>query len=437
MKKTRRLIISLLLGVLMCMTVFCTFASAAPRLNKTSIALNVQKTYTLTVSGTSAKVTWASSNKSVATVTTKGVVKGIKKGTCNVTATVGKTKLTCKVTVKQPVTGIKLNKTSVSVVKGKTYTLKATVSPSTANNKAVTWKSSNTKVATVSSSGVVKGIAKGTATITATAKDGSGKMAACKVTVTQPSKYKIVSVAENTWSPVRNVKDKYYYKIVVPANSYLYYEIQGANTFIPYYLANDTMHLSTGSYGTNYWINRQTGMFNPPDFPSSIRGQRIQVYRCLKPGTYYFQAGIGQGGTSISANYRIKYRLFKNASLSNNDASTAISLSPNKQAFSYLPAAEALKGTKKWYKINLTNSQKIRIWGFAEEGLDLYNSKLQQVELVYGSVDNYYVNNELAFRAYDSATKLPAGTYYIAAYNKNIESYPNMITLNIFQWNPF
>ena len=69
---------------------------------------------------------------------------------------------------------------------GKKVTLKATVTPSNAYNKGVTWKSSNTKVATVSSSGVVttkKKMGGKTVTITATAKDGSGKKASYKIYV--------------------------------------------------------------------------------------------------------------------------------------------------------------------------------------------------------------------------------------------------------------
>ena len=76
-----------------------------------------------------------------------------------------------------------LNKTKATLVKDETLTLKATVTPTNAANKAVTWKSSNTKVATVTSSGKVTAKGVGTAIITCTAKDGSGKSATCKITV--------------------------------------------------------------------------------------------------------------------------------------------------------------------------------------------------------------------------------------------------------------
>lgn len=81
------------------------------------------------------------------------------------------------------VSKIALNKTGATLMKNETLDLKATVTPSNAANKAVTWKSSNTKVATVNSRGKVTAKSPGTATITCTAKDGSGKKATCKITV--------------------------------------------------------------------------------------------------------------------------------------------------------------------------------------------------------------------------------------------------------------
>ena len=182
MKRIKKLSVMLLCCLLLSVIAMPVSASAA-KLNKKSISLNVGKTYTLKASGTKEKITWTSSKKSVATVSSKGVVKAKKKGTAVITAKYGKKKLTCKVTVKQPVKSIKLNKTSATLKKGKSLTLKATISPSSANNKAVTWSSSNKKVATVSSKGVVKAVGNGTATITVKAKDGSGKKATCKITV--------------------------------------------------------------------------------------------------------------------------------------------------------------------------------------------------------------------------------------------------------------
>ena len=81
------------------------------------------------------------------------------------------------------VKSVSLNKTSDTIQVGNTDALKATVNPSSAKNKNVTWKSSNSSVATVSASGVVTAVAEGSATITVTTEDG-GYTATCTVTVT-------------------------------------------------------------------------------------------------------------------------------------------------------------------------------------------------------------------------------------------------------------
>lgn len=81
------------------------------------------------------------------------------------------------------VSGITLSKTTLTLSKGKTYALKATIVPANASIKAVIWTSSNQKVATVDKNGNVKAIGKGTATITTTTTDGSKVKKTCTVTV--------------------------------------------------------------------------------------------------------------------------------------------------------------------------------------------------------------------------------------------------------------
>ncbi len=160
-------------------------------LDKTSVTLTsagATTTLVATITPTNASnknVTWKSSNASVATVSSTGVVTAVGNGTATITATTadGSKTATCTVTVKIPVTGVTLNKTSVTLTsKGATTTLTATVAPSNAANKDVTWKSSNTSVATVRSTGVVTAVGNGTATITATTVDGN-KVATCTVKV--------------------------------------------------------------------------------------------------------------------------------------------------------------------------------------------------------------------------------------------------------------
>lgn len=161
------------------------------KLNATKKTLNVGKSFTLkaTVAPTNAgnkNVTWTSSNTKVATVSATGVVKAVGKGSATITCTAkdgSGVKTTCVITTVQKVTKITLNKKKVTIKKGKTYTLKATIKPTNANNKAVIWKTSNKKYATVSANGVVTGKKKGKVTITCMAKDGSKKSAKCTVII--------------------------------------------------------------------------------------------------------------------------------------------------------------------------------------------------------------------------------------------------------------
>ena len=93
------------------------------------------------------------------------------------------TKVTYSAPDQVAVTGMTLSTKSIEVEKGKTQTINAVITPENATKKGITWTSSNTNVATVAN-GVVKGVSAGTATITATTKDG-GFTDTCEVTVTQ------------------------------------------------------------------------------------------------------------------------------------------------------------------------------------------------------------------------------------------------------------
>ena len=157
-----------------------------------SLWVGKKKTLTATATPTTANntsVSWSSSDNKVATVSSKGVITAKGKGTCTITCTAADgygTKSTCEVTVKQPVTTIALSDETVSLWVGKKKTLTATAAPTTANNTSVNWSSSDNKVATVSSKGVITAKGKGTCTITCTAADGYGTKNICEVTVKQP-----------------------------------------------------------------------------------------------------------------------------------------------------------------------------------------------------------------------------------------------------------
>lgn len=193
-------------------------------LNKKVATINVGKTVTVKATVTPANaanktLAWTSSNRTVATVS-NGVVKGVKAGRVVITAKTtdgSNISATCTVTVKQPVTSISLSK-KATMYTGKKLTLKAKVNPANASNKALTWKSYNTKIAKVASNGVVTGVKAGTVKITATAKDGSRKSATCTVTVRQ-SVSKITLSKTNVVLPKKG--SSYNVKVTVaPKNAY-------------------------------------------------------------------------------------------------------------------------------------------------------------------------------------------------------------------------
>jgi len=134
------------------------------------------------------KVVWTSSDKDVALVSNEGVVFGYMPGTAIITATTVEGGFTaeCTVTVTECVkaTSLTLDTAALefSTCENKTYLLKATVLPENAENKAVTWSSSDTRVVTVAD-GLVTPVAAGTATITVATTDGSDLKAECAVTV--------------------------------------------------------------------------------------------------------------------------------------------------------------------------------------------------------------------------------------------------------------
>lgn len=180
-------------------------------LNKNDLALTSKgQSYQLSASvapsnASNKSVKWTSGNPKVATVSSSGKVTAVANGNTTITATAadgsGKKDI-CAVTVNIPkpadptptptpsvvkVSSVSLNPSSLSLTKkGQTARLSATVSPSNATNKSINWSSSNSNVATVNN-GVVTAVGNGSATITATAADGSGKKASCSITVNIPT----------------------------------------------------------------------------------------------------------------------------------------------------------------------------------------------------------------------------------------------------------
>lgn len=139
---------------------------------------------------TNKTVTWRSSNESVVTVDANGLIKIVAEGEAVITAATtdgSNLSATCKVTVPHKAilaTDISLNKTEIANIEvGEMVQLLAVVLPSNADNKVVTWSSSNENIATVDANGLVTIVGDGEVIITAKTTDGSNLSATCKITV--------------------------------------------------------------------------------------------------------------------------------------------------------------------------------------------------------------------------------------------------------------
>ena len=162
-------------------------------LNKESISIKSGASETLSVTilpsdATIKTVVWSSNNNDIATVDKFGKVTAKADGVTTITAISHNTKIaTCIVTVGEPavpVTSVTLNKETLTIKEGESETLLATIAPSNATIKDITWTSSNTTIATVDATGKVTAKVKGNTTITATSHNS--KTATCAVTVEVP-----------------------------------------------------------------------------------------------------------------------------------------------------------------------------------------------------------------------------------------------------------
>lgn len=251
-------------------------------LNKTSVTLNrgaKNRTFQLkkAIKNKNAvykAVQWKSTNTNIAKVNSNGVVKALKRGNCYVIVVAkdgSRKSAKCKVTVRQLVTKLSYNKKTqkAEVYKNKTIKFAVTVAPSNANNKGLTYSSSNKKIATVNSKGIIKGIKAGTVTITAKAKDRSNKVVKIKVKVKNPPITDTTILTEKTLKNPQSVK-----RICTKLNNYFkscgatieprlkgqwQWYVEGTQGYPnPYYARNiNEIYVSI----LNYWIQEMSGDF--------------------------------------------------------------------------------------------------------------------------------------------------------------------------------
>ena len=293
---------------------------AVTNLPAKQLTLKKGKSFTLktkvSVSGkkVSKAVTYKTSNKKVATVNAKGKITAKKNGKAVITVISKANKkkaVKINVTVGTPVTSVKLSKTKANLTVGKTLKLKATVAPKKASSKSVVWKTSNKKIATVSASGVVKGIKAGTVKITALAKDGSGKKKVCTVTVKKKQEVPAVITG------LTALNDHSVQVSITPAKSL------SVNDFVLY-----TKEYATGIYrkqcvidsvsssdGVNYilTLNDETGLYEDHYVKVAIPkyGTEKEVYYTKGAFQYTDESvyKIAAGTKMDSGSYEYRYNL--------------------------------------------------------------------------------------------------------------------------------
>jgi len=248
-----------------------TGVTVSPASKTLNIGNTTQLSATVTPNNATDKsVTWSSDKTSVAEVSSTGKVTARAAGTATITVKTksGNKTATCRITVNPiKVTKISLSNTVSSMITGKTQTLKATITPTNAANKALTWSSSDVKVAKVDKNGKVKAVGAGKATIKAAAKDGSGKSASVTITVHQYVTMKVgkttaiqngiktsidnagskpVKISGKTMLPLRFVGEKMGGKVGY-VNDSKPITMSYGNTTVEFRLGDKRMKVTTGS----------------------------------------------------------------------------------------------------------------------------------------------------------------------------------------------
>lgn len=240
--------------------------TAAPALDITQVTLSVGEKVELTVCDADKAVKWSSSNRKVATVSRKGVVKAKKKGKAKITAKVGKKKLTCRVKVVKGSSGknvtLILNAKKVTMDRGTSYVLKALAIPEGAGGK-LTWKSSKKSVASVSKSGIIKARKAGKAVISVYS-GSKKKKASCVVVVKKKKGSGVTQIVNPVFSK--------YQRMSKPESTGTAKEGTSQSGGYPVAEINDTGRRSESYSGTGSSASQSGTVQNTPSGKSSNMG---------------------------------------------------------------------------------------------------------------------------------------------------------------------
>ncbi len=280
-------------------------------LNKKSAALNVGKTLQLTATvkpeeAVDGAISWSTSDKAVATVSSKGLVTAKKAGKAVITAeTVGGLTAACTITVQAKATSVSLNKKTAAVYSGKTLQLKATVSPKDAVDGAVTWSTSDKTVATVSKSGLVTARNPGKAVITA--KTAGGLTAKCTVTVKGVQIYRAAKGVTIRYT--RSLATAKKLKAEGCKVTHAFLEPAVSKTKVYWVYAAKTKHLCYTTDRAYALAKKKAGLHAGLAFYAADSG--IPVYELVKSGARTYTTSKTEASSLKKAGYTYKGIAFK------------------------------------------------------------------------------------------------------------------------------
>jgi len=360
-------------------TATCAVTVTATSVAVTGVSLN-KTTTSITIGGqellaptiqpsnaTNQNVDWSTSNAAIAAVSSGGMVTAVAVGTATITVKTedGNKTATCAVTVAPiAVTGVSLNKATASLNVGASETLVATVAPSNATNKAVSWSTSNASVATVSG-GTVTGVAGGTATITVATADG-GKTATCAVTV-------------NAGVPVTGVTLD---KTSISMSAYQTSTERIRATVAPSNATNKDV----------IWSSSDTGVATVNFYPPY--GNEGYV-RCVAPGTATIIVTTVDGGKMAGCVVRVRPQMFAKAFDTNGENGKSVAIMADGTLWNWGVSFDSIVlptrfgAASDWKAVSVGDTHTVAIktdgslwaWGVSQAG-------------ALGLGDEKYVNNE-------------------------------------------
>ena len=255
-KSQKRYVIAMFILCMLCLCMPAVKTQAKVTLSQTKLVMKAGKRTKIKVNGTTLPVTWTSRDKKIAKVCSHGSVSAVKAGNTTIVAKVGTQVVKCKVVV------VSMNKTHLTLKKSSKKKIKVL------NGSAGSWKSSNTAVAKVSSTGNVTAVGYGTAKITCQSR---GVTLACKVYVPKKKKSYITFSTDTEMNKTKSLALSYYYeKPTYTSSNPSVCTVNSSGVCKPVSAGIATITAKTD--GCKYTMNVSVGVFTPSSWlPSSSK----------------------------------------------------------------------------------------------------------------------------------------------------------------------